>query len=369
MTARILQKTAVRHTVLAFAALIALYFITSGVDAFRDFQIAQIAALACAAGGLTVLTGLSGQISLGQGAFMAVGAYTAALLLSHLNWPIIVVVLAAAAIAAATGLVVGVAAARLRGPYLAGATLAFAIGLPQLADYGPLSGSLGGANGLTVPPLTAPAGLGDTFPVERWEAWVACFAAVLVFWFLANLNHSRVVRQFRAVRDDEVAAELGGLRVARVQISAFAVAASCAGIGGALLAIVTTAAAPGAFTLTLSLQLLTAVVLGGLGSLVGAVLGSALLIFLPIWLSDATATANLSHNVSANLPPAVYGVALFVVMLACPRGGAGALRALGGWIAQPRGGGDEPDAGSTNHGEHGEHGDSPTNTDTVAPRR
>jgi branched-chain amino acid transport system permease protein len=333
-----LRSTALRHTALAALALLGLYILTTNVSAFRDFQIAQIAALACAAGGLTVLTGLSGQISLGQGAFMAIGAYTAALLLIHLSWPLVAVILAAGVIAAATGLIVGIAAARLRGPYLAGATLAFAVGLPELADYSHLSGSLGGANGLTVPPVTPPSGLGDTFPVERWEAWIACLTAVVTFWLLANLTRSRVGRHYRAVRDDEVAAALGGLRVASVQISAFTVAAASAGIGGALLAIVTTAAAPGAFTLALSLQLLTAVVLGGLGSLIGAALGSALLILLPVWLSDATTKANLSHNVSANLPLAVYGAALIVVMLAFPRGLAGAFRALFGWISEARAG-------------------------------
>jgi branched-chain amino acid transport system permease protein len=332
----VLRLTVLRHTALAAAALIGLYFLTSGVTAFRDYQIAQIAALACAAGGLTVLTGLSGQISLGQGAFMAIGAYTAALLLNHLGWPLAVVILAALGAAAGMGLIVGVAAARLRGPYLAGATLAFAVGLPGLASFGPLTGSLGGANGLTVPPLTAPAGLGDTFPVERWEAWIACGVAVVVFWLLANLSRGRIGRQFQAVRDDEVAAALSGLRVARVQIAAFTVAAACAGVGGALLAIVTTAATPGAFTLALSLQLLTAVVLGGLGSLVGAALGSTLLILLPVWLADATSSANLTTDVSANLPTAVYGAALIVVMLAFPQGLTGGLRRLFGWIAAAR---------------------------------
>lgn len=332
----LLNSTLLRHTTLAVASLVALYLLTTNVNAFRDYQIAQIAALACAAAGLTVLTGRSGQISLGQGAFMAVGAYTAALLLNHLQWPLALVVLAAASTAAVTGLVVGIAAARLRGPYLAGATLAFAVGLPQLADYHPLTGSLGGANGLTLPPLTAPDGLGDTFPVERWQAWIAGGAAVVVFWLLANLASGETGRRFAAVRDDEIAASLSGLPVARVQVTAFTVAAASAGVGGALLAVVTTAAAPGAFTLTLSLQLLTAVVLGGLGSLFGAAAGSALLVLLPAWLDDLSGKAAFSHNVSSNLPTAVYGAALIVVMLAFPRGLAGALRHLFGWLSAAR---------------------------------
>ncbi|NUP49632.1 MAG: branched-chain amino acid ABC transporter permease, partial [Catenulispora sp.] len=197
-----MNSTLLRHTLAAAAALAALYILAGNVNAFRDYQIAQIAALSCAAAGLTLLTGRSGQISLGQGAFMAIGAYTAALLLDHLSWPLAAVIGAAALAAAGVGLIVGIAAARLRGPYLAGATLAFAVGLPQLADYHPLTGSLGGANGLTLPPLTAPAGLGDAFPVERWQAWLAGGVAVVVFWLLAYLAAGETGRRFAAVRDD-----------------------------------------------------------------------------------------------------------------------------------------------------------------------
>jgi branched-chain amino acid transport system permease protein len=122
------------------------------------------------------------------------------------------------------------------------------------------------------------------------------------------------------VRDDEVAAALSGIRVARVQILAFVVAAACAGLGGGLLAFVTSLAAPGAFGLTLSLQLVTAVILGGLGSLPGAVWGSLLLVLMPSWAADLGGAANLSHDVASNLPLAIYGLVLIIVMIAFPGG-------------------------------------------------
>jgi branched-chain amino acid transport system permease protein len=342
------RSALLRYTVTAVIAMAVLYGVTSAVDPYRDLQIAQVAYLACAAAGLTVLTGLSGQISLGQGAFMAIGAYTAALLLNDQRWPLVVVLLAAIATSAVAGVVVGMAAARLRGPYLAGATLALAIGVPELADYGRFTHLLGGQNGLTITPTAPPLGLGATFPLERWQAWIACLATVVMMWLLANLTGGGFGRTLRAVRDDEIAAALAGIRVGRARTLAFVVAAACAGLGGGLLAIVTTLAAPGAFPLTLSLQLVTAIILGGLGSLAGAVWGSLILVLVPSWADDAAQSANLPHNVAANLPLAIYGLVLIAVMLVFPGGVQGGLRRLLGFATtrpgttRPQGGPDEP---------------------------
>src|SRR5487761_706260 len=131
------------------------------LNAFRDYQIAEIAIEVTAVAGLTVLTGLSGQISLGHGAFMAIGAYTTALLLLHLGWPFVAVLVLAAIVTAAAGAIVGVAAARLRGPYLAGATLMLGVALPSIAYAYP--GTFGGDQGLTVI-FTTPGFLGANFP-------------------------------------------------------------------------------------------------------------------------------------------------------------------------------------------------------------
>ena len=327
------RLTVVRHLGYAIIALGAAYLITEHVDEYRNLQIATICYTAIAVAGLTVLCGTSGQISLGQGAFMAVGAYTTAVVLEHQGWNIGWVIVISTVATAAFGAIVGLAAARLRGPYLAGATLALAVGLPSLANYRHLRDTLGGANGLTIAPTPPPLSLGETFPLERWQAWICALCAVIVFVGLANLLRSKLGQDMRALRDDEVAAALSGIRVARVQVVAFIVSAACAGLAGSLLAFVTSLAAPGAFPLSLSLSLLTAAVLGGLGSLAGAVYGSVLVVLLPTWSSGLAESLNLSRDVYSNLPLIVYGVVLILVMLLFPRGLQGALRLIPGAIA------------------------------------
>jgi branched-chain amino acid transport system permease protein len=272
-----------------------------------------------------VLIGMSGQISVVTGSFMAVGGYAAALLLLHLAWPLPAVLVASTVIAAAGGAVFGLAAARLRGPYLAGATLMLAVALPTVADVYP--GVFGGDQGLSVS-ISTPAFLGPAFPLEQWVAWVTCAAALIALVLLANLGRSRIGRSWRAVRDDEVAAALSGLNVARLQILAFVVSAACAGLGGALLALVTNIVGTGAYTLSLSIGLLTAAVLGGLGSLAGAVWGSLVLVLVPTYLTNVAQSHGLSAAASSSVPIAAYGVVLIIVMLAFPAGIQGGLRRL-----------------------------------------
>ena len=317
-----------RHGLPAVAGLGLLLVITGGLSQYRNTQIAEIATTVCAVAGLTVLTGLSGQISLGNGAFMFVGAYTVALLLKHHpgagNGEFVLILLAAILVAAAVGGLVGVAAARLRGPYLAGVTLALAIGLPVLPKYSHLQGPLGGHAGFSVDAPLGPSSI-DFF---RWQAWVCCVAAVITLFLLANLSRSRVGRAFRAVRDDEIAASLAGMSVARVQVLAFVVSAGCAGLAGGLLADVSGAVGPNSFPLTLSLGLLAAAVFGGLGTLSGAVYGSIVITLLPQWSHDLASHVSLSTNVVYNLPYALYGLGLIVGMLVFPLGIQGLLRRI-----------------------------------------
>jgi branched-chain amino acid transport system permease protein len=308
---------------LATAAVVAVLSIK--LNTFRDYQIAEIAIEVTAVAGLTVLTGLSGQISLGNGAFMAIGAYTTALMLLHLGWPFIAVLVVAAAATAVAGAVVGVAAARLHGPYLAGATLLLGVALPSLANAYP--GIFGGDQGLNVV-FTTPGFLGVNFPLTRWQAWVSSAVALVTLVLLANLDRSRVGRSWRAVRDDEVAAALAGVNVARARILAFVVSATCAGMAGALLAIVTGLVAPGAFTITLSIALLTAAVIGGLGTLPGAIWGSLVIVLVPTYATDVATSHGLSSSVASNIPVAAYGVVLILVMLVFPQGIHGGVRWL-----------------------------------------
>jgi branched-chain amino acid transport system permease protein len=318
-------STLLRSLVLVVVLGLVLLVMTDSLSAYRNLQLAEGAYYFCALAGLTVLAGSSGQISLGQGAFMAVGAYTVAKL-GNAGWALLPDLLAATAMTLLVGIPVGMAASRLRGPYLAGATLAFAVGLPALADKFP--SFLGGENGLSINPSTPPASLGLTFPLERWEAWIACAGALVVLFVLYNVTHSGVGRSLRAVRDDEIAASLAGLHVGRSQTLAFALSAAATGLAGGLLAVVTQLAQPGAFPLQLSLTLLAGVVIGGLGSLIGAGWGAALLVFLPNWTNDVANSFSLSSNVSHNLPIAVYGLVLIVAMLVWPSGIQGGVRAI-----------------------------------------
>jgi branched-chain amino acid transport system permease protein len=253
---------------------------------------------------------------------MAIGGYTTALLMLHLNWPFIIALVVAAAVTAATGAIVGVAAARLRGPYLAGATLMLGVALPTLATA--YAGVFGGDQGLNVT-FTAPAFLGATFPLTRWQAWVSSLVALVSLVLLANLCYSRIGRNWRAVRDDEVAAALDGVNVALSRVLAFVVAATSAGLAGSLLAIVTSLVAPGDFTITLSIALLTAAVIGGLGSLPGALWGSLVIVLVPTYVTDVATSHGLSSSVGSNIPIVAYGVVLIFVMLAFPQGIQGGL--------------------------------------------
>jgi branched-chain amino acid transport system permease protein len=319
--------TMARHLAAALGIALIIVLLSVQLTAYRDYQLAEVAAYVTAVAGLTVLIGLSGQISIGHGAFMAIGGYAAALLLVHLGWPLEAVFAASVVIAALAGAIFGVAAARLRGPYLAGATLMLAVAVPTVANQYPKV--FGGDQGLSVA-VTTPAVLGGNFPPTRWLAWLTSAAALIALILLANLGRSRVGRSWRAVRDDEVAAALSGLNVARLQVLAFVISAACAGLGGALLAVVTGIVAPGAYTLTLSIALLTAAVLGGLGTLAGALWGSLVLVLVPIYLTNVASSHGLSGAASSSVPIAAYGVVLIAVMLVFPSGIQGGLRRLFG---------------------------------------
>jgi branched-chain amino acid transport system permease protein len=324
------DSTLVRSLGLVVGGALVLWVLSTNLSAYNDLQLATGAYYFAALAGLTVLAGRSGQISLGHGALMAVGAYTVALLVGNEGWALLPALAASVGVTALIGLPVGLAASRLRGPYLAGATLAFAVGLPALANKFPAT--FGGENGLVINPPIPPTWLGANFPLERWEAWIACAGALLVVFVLYNLVNSGFGRTMRAVRDDEIAAALCGMRVGRTQTTAFVVSAGCAGLGGGLLCVVLQLATPGAFPLALSLSLLTGVVIGGLGSLVGAIWGAALLVLLPSWTNDFANASSLSINVKANLPLAIYGLVLIAAILVWPTGIQGGVRALGRWL-------------------------------------
>jgi branched-chain amino acid transport system permease protein len=323
---RITGPTLSRHLLLALGALLLLLLLSAQIGAYDDYNLTAVALFAVATAGLNVLTGVNGQLSLGHGALMAVGAYTASLILRQHDLPVALVLLAAVLSTGLIGIVFGFAAARLRGPYLAGATLALAVALPQVATR--YKSVFGGEEGLTVAPTVAPSWLGADFPPERWLTWIALLTAVLTILLLANLLRGSVGRAFRAVRDDEAAAALAGIDVARTQVLAFVISAGCAGLAGALFAYWSGLTAPAGFSLSLSLQLLAAIVIGGLGSLAGAVWGSIVLVLLPALTSGMASSLNLPSAVGNNLPLAIYGAVLVAAMLLAPYGIQGGIHRL-----------------------------------------
>ncbi|WP_231568774.1 branched-chain amino acid ABC transporter permease [Rhodococcus sp. MEB064] len=344
MSARVARAVSTpvrRHVLGALLGIVVIVLVLESVSTFRQGQLTSVAYLAVAAAGLTVLTGLNGQLSLGHGAFMAVGAYTAALMLraNESGWSLPLVLIASTVVAGVVGIVVGVAAARLQGPYLAGATLALAVAVPGLALY--FSDYLGGEQGLIVPSPDVPTVLDDIaffvtgadLTPTKFVAYVAWFLLVLVFFVLANVSSSRIGRRWRAVRDDEVSAEIAGIDLGRARILAFVVSAACAGAAGAIMAMASRIAAPSGFTLVLSLTLLSAVVIGGLGSLTGALLGAALLTYIPPVVTNLGLDAGLSSLQAAELAPLVTGIFTVVVILFAPLGLVGTVRSR---LVQPR---------------------------------
>ena len=333
LLSRVWRHTLARHATLAVLGLLVAVVVLMSLDDFRNRQLTELAYIALAAGGLTVLTGINGQISLGHGAFMAIGAYTTALLLQEPEsaLPLPFVLLASLLVALLVGVLVGAAAARLHGPYLAGATLTLAIAVPGIARY--FSTALGGEQGLRVSSPEPPTWFLDVMffltgtepSSSQYYAVLGWAILVLVFFLLANLVRGRVGRRWAAVRDDEVAAELAGIDLGRARVSAFTVSAAVAGLAGGLMAIQIRLAAPTAFELTLSLTLLTAVVLGGLGTLSGAVIGAVVLVYTARIATDVGIAQGLDSIAAAELAPLVYGTVMILVILLAPAGLVGSL--------------------------------------------
>ena len=324
---RLPRQPLLRHLPVALVAALVLYVVTLRLSAYDDYQVGEIAAYVVALVGLSLLTGANGQISLGHGAFMAVGAYTMALFMNHTQTNFVLELAAAAGVAATAGLVIGLPATRLKGPYLAGMTLLFALAVPSIADKWPAT--FGGDQGLTTTVPTAPGSL----TAEEWLAQIQIAVALVVMVLVANLLWSRYGRAFRAVRDDEIASSLAGIHVARTKVLAFAISAGCAGLGGALLSLSTGVVNTGEFPLTLSIQLLAAMVLGGTGTLIGMVWGGILLVYLPQWSTSLSSDFNLGSGANAYLATIIFGVVLIVAMIAAPNGIQGGLRWL--WAHRP----------------------------------
>jgi branched-chain amino acid transport system permease protein len=331
---RLPDQPLVRHLLLAIVAGGLLLWLTFSVSAFDNTELAEIGWYAIAIAGLSVLTGVSGQISLGHGAFVAVGAYAAGLMMEHFDLPLIVPIAVGVAVAAVLGALVGLPATRLRGPYLAAVTLALALAVQDIPEK--FSSLFNGDEGIIVNPATPP----HSVPPERWLAWITLFSALVTMVVLANFLRSRFGRALRAVRDDEIAAAASGLHPARLRVLAFAVSAATAGLAGGLFALWSGIVSPDSFSLFLSIQLLAGMVIGGSGTLGGAWWGALALVYVPEWSMSLSGHFNFSSGISANLQNAVFGVLIIAIMMVAPSGIQGWLRSLGsklwGWPGHRR---------------------------------
>jgi branched-chain amino acid transport system permease protein len=277
-------------------------------------EVTYLFILCLASLGLMVLTGYTGQVSLGHAAFMAIGAYAHAWLLAQ-GVPWLGSALGAAALAALTGLLIGLPAIRVSGLYLAMVTLAFSIVVEQIA--GRWKSVTGGHNGMPVPDLVIFGwSLGGLKPFY----YVCLVVLVIVFLALVNLMRGRTGRAFVGVRDSEAAAHALGIHVAATKVLAFVVSAAISGLAGALMAHHVQFLSPEAFSMLLSLELVLMVVIGGLGSLRGAILGAVLIGMLPTFISRLKPLLPDHIAKQMGLEVFMFGFVLAVFVLFEPRG-------------------------------------------------
>lgn len=330
---------------IALAVAVAVVFFLAApwlLENFRLFQFSRIAIWVIVAVGLNILTGYNGQISLGHGAFVLIGAYTSAILMDDQQqlgfvdanaWPFWTTIIAAAGVCGIAGFAFGIPALRLSGPYLAIATLALVISLPSiLRKY---DGLTGGAQGLFVKQPPPPPGLAGVLERDEW-LYLLCVGVAIVMTLIAwGILRGPLGRAFVAVRDSEVAAAAMGINVARVKIAAFSISALYAGVAGALLTQLLGVVTPESVDLIVSINFLTAIVIGGLASLLGSVIGAFVLVLLPSVGPDVLDSVPLFPGDFAHKAPgAIQGAVVILVVLLMPFGVAGSYHRL---IATPPG--------------------------------
>ena len=306
-----------KHPIITFIFFgFILFLISNRLDELRVYQGATVAVYAIGIASLILLIGYSGQVSLGHGAFLAIGGFAAALARIHYEAPVWLTFVVAVLAAAIAGALLGLAAARLSGPYLAGTTLALAIGLPSIANQFSI---FGGEQGISFDIGLPPESLGEDFTQYKWFFWISWTVALITLYWLRNILNSRYGRGWRAVRSNDVAAELAGIHVGRNKVLAFTISAGLAGLAGALLAMTISLASPGVFPLALSFSLATGAVLSGVTTLGGIMIGSVTLVAIP---EIALAIANRygSETITTNLPGLLVSALLILTVLFVPNG-------------------------------------------------
>jgi branched-chain amino acid transport system permease protein len=282
---------------------------------FRLFQFAQVYIYAIALLGLNMLTGYNGQISLGHGAFYALGAYTTAIMIDRWSVPYGWTIPVAGLVCLVVGFLFGIPALRLEGLYLALATFALALAIPQILKY--FEHWTGGSQGIVLIKPEPPAWVGVN--ADQWLYFVTLGTLLLLLVLASNLLRGRTGRAIVAIRDNPIAAQAMGVNTALYKSLTFGVSAAYTGVAGGLSALVIAFVAPDAFNVFLSITFLVGIVIGGLASVGGAVFGAFFIQFVPNW----------AQEISKAAPWAIYGVALILFMYAMPHGVVGALKL--GW--------------------------------------
>ncbi|MBO4226065.1 MULTISPECIES: branched-chain amino acid ABC transporter permease [Bradyrhizobium] len=292
----------------SLVVLAALILTPLFVKNFIIFQMTMLLIYGLAVLALNILTGGSGQFSLGQSAFYAIGAYTTAILMEHFNVNYALTLPVAGVVCFGAGFLFGQPALRLSGIYLALATFALALAMPQLLKLGFLEHWTGGVQGLVVTKPDAPFGL--PLSQDMWLYYFTLAVSIGIYVASVNLLRSRSGRALMSIRDNEIAASAMGVNVALYKTLAFGVSAGITGIAGGLGAIAVQFVAPDGYTITLAISLFVGMVVGGVGWLPGSIVGSAFIIFVP----------NIAEGISKGLSGAVFGVLLFLVIYLVPHG-------------------------------------------------
>ncbi|HEX3973078.1 MAG TPA: branched-chain amino acid ABC transporter permease [Stellaceae bacterium] len=293
--------------------LLGLPFVLSD---YHTFQATQVIVYAIALLGLNLLIGYNGQISLGHGAFYAIGAYTTAILVTKVGMPYWVTVPISGVLCLVVGFLFGLPALRLEGLYLALPTFALAVATPQLLNYQRVAPLTGGVQGIMFDKPDSPL-----LPLDQdqWLYFFCLVVAIPLYIIGWNLLRARTGRAIVAIRDHAMAAGAMGIDNAFYKTATFGVSAMYAGIAGALGAIVTQFVAPDSFPIFLSLSFLVGIVVGGVASIPGAAIGAVFIEFVP----------NVASAISDAAPWAVYGVVLIAAMYLMSQGVAGVCRVLG----------------------------------------
>lgn len=316
MKPRILIRNGAVHRSIKLVTGLVLVAVVLGLPLFyspyRVFQFTLVLVFSVAVLSLNLLTGYTGQISLGHNFFFAIGAYTTAVMIRDLEVSFVIPILVAFAGSFVVGFAVGIPALRLSGVYLALVTIALAVITPPMITR--FEGLTGGSQGINIDKPDAPAWTG--LAEDQWLFYVCLVVTAIMFVLARNLVRGGIGRSMTAVRDNELAARTTGVNPATPKTLTFAYSAGFAGVAGAMYTLAVGLVAPGSFTIILAINLLVGTVVGGMATIAGAFFGAAFITFVPVYASD----------LNPALGGVIYGAALILAMFVMRGGVMGLAR-------------------------------------------